>query len=87
MKGERSKFFHEFYYKRTSWLIEKRDVGFARQTLGGPRARLHPDEWKIKSANQVAERSRGRRLWKCYSKDTKINFLSFCFRSASVFHE
>lgn len=28
-------------YKRTSWLIEKRDVGFARQTLAGPRARLY----------------------------------------------
>lgn len=27
---ERSKFLHEFYYKRTSWLIEKRDNWLAR---------------------------------------------------------
>lgn len=25
---ERSKFLHEFYYKRTSWLIEKRETGW-----------------------------------------------------------
>lgn len=40
-----------------STLMRKRDVRFARQTMAGLRARLHPDEWKIKSANQVTERS------------------------------
>lgn len=62
-----------------STLMRKRDVGFARQTMAGLRARLHPDEWKIKSANQVTERSPERCLWKCYSKDTKINFSLFPF--------
>lgn len=56
---------------------------FARQKSGGPRALLQPDEWRIKSANQVVESSPGRCLWKCYSKGMKINFLSFPFSLAA----